>query len=53
MLFPLLALLSSSVLAMVLKYLKADSPYGVYLVNYITCAVMEPKTFYNGDLTTC
>lgn len=58
MLFLLLALLSSSVLAMVLKYLNTDSPYGVYLVNYITCAVMafaamEPKAFYNGDLTPC
>ena len=58
MLFLLLALLSSSVLAMVLKYLNTDSPYGVYLINYITCAVMafaamEPKALYNGDLTPC
>ena len=58
MLFLLLALLSSSVLAMVLKYLNTDSPYGVYLINYITCALMafaamEPKALYNGDLTPC
>ena len=40
MLFLLLALLASSVLALVLKYLNAGSPYGVYLVNYITCALL-------------
>ena len=58
MLFLLLALLSSSVLAMVLKYLNTTSPYGVFLVNYITCTLlafgaMEPKALYNGDLTPC
>lgn len=58
MFFLLLAMLASSVLAMVLKYLNSDSPYGVYLVNYITCALMafaamEPKALYNGDLTPC
>lgn len=58
MLFLILALLASSVLAMVLKYLNSSSPYGVYFVNYITCALlafaaMEPKALYNGDLTTC
>lgn len=40
MLFLLLALLSSSVLAIVLKYLNAGTPYGVYFVNYITCALV-------------
>lgn len=58
MLFLILALLASSVLAMVLKYLNSSSPYGVYFVNYITCALlafaaMEPKALYNGDLTPC
>lgn len=58
MMFLLLALLSSSVLAMVLKYLNSDRPYGVYFVNYITCvllafAAMEPKGLCNGDLTPC
>ena len=56
MLFLVLALLSNSVLAMVLKYLNTSSPYGVFLVNYITCTLlafgaMEPNTLYNGDLT--
>lgn len=58
MIFLLLALLSSSVLAMVLKYLNSGSPYGVYFVNYITCtllafAAMEPKALYRGDSTPC
>ncbi len=58
MLFLILALLASSVLAMVLKYLNSSSPYGVYFVNYITCALlafaaMEPKALYNGDITPC
>lgn len=58
MLFLLLALLASSVLALVLKYLNAGSPYGVYLVNYITCALlafaaMEPRALYNGDPPPC
>lgn len=58
MIFLLLALLSSSVLALVLKYLNSSSPYGVYFINYITCtllafAAMEPKALYNGDVTPC
>ena len=58
MIFLLLALLSSSALALVLKYLNSSSPYGVYFVNYITCtllafAAMEPKALYNGDVTPC
>ena len=40
MLFLILAMLASSVLAMVLKYLNSGSPYGVYLFNYITCALL-------------
>ena len=56
MLFLLLALVFSAVLALVLKYLNTGSPYGVYLVNYITCAVLafatlQPRTLYNGDAT--
>ena len=58
MIFLLLALLSSSVLAMVLKYLNSGSSYGVYFVNYVTCtllafAAMEPKALYRGDSTPC
>ena len=58
MLFLLLALLFSAVLALVLKYLNTGSPYGVYFVNYITCALLafatlETKTLYNGDITPC
>lgn len=58
MLFLLLALVFSAVLALVLKYLNTGSPYGVYLVNYITCAVLafatlQPRTLYNGDATPC
>lgn len=58
MIFLLLALLFSAVLAIVLKYLNTSRPYGVYFVNYLTCtllafAAMEPKAFYNGDLTPC
>lgn len=58
MLFLVLALLSSSVLSIVLKYLNTSSPYSVYFVNYITCALlafvsMEPKTLYQGDITPC
>ena len=53
--FLVLALLFSAVLALVLKYLNTGSPYGVYFVNYITCtllafAAMEPKALYNGDI---
>jgi len=40
MLFLFLALLFSAVLALVLKYLNTGSPYGVYFVNYITCALL-------------
>lgn len=55
MLFLLLALLSSSVLAIVLKYLNSSYAYGVYFVNYVTCALlafatMQPKSLYNGDV---
>ena len=58
MIFLLLALLFSAVLAIVLKYLNTSRPYGVYFVNYLTCtllafAAMEPKALYNGDLTPC
>lgn len=58
MLFLILAMLASSVLAMVLKYLNSGSPYGVYFFNYITCALlafaaMESKALYNGDATPC
>lgn len=54
MLFLLLAILSSSVLAVVLKYLNTDNTYGVYFVNYCTCALlaflsMSPKSLWNGD----
>ena len=56
MLFLLLAMLSSSVLAIVLKYLNSNYAYGVYFINYVTCALlafltMEPKSLYNGDPT--
>ena len=55
MLFLLLALLSSSVLAIVLKYLNSNYAYGVYFINYVTCALlafatMQPKSLYNGDV---
>ena len=58
MIFLLLAMLSSSVLAIVLKYLNADRPYGVFFVNYVVCtllafAALETKTLYQGDLTPC
>lgn len=58
MIFLLLALLFSAVLALVLKYLNTSSPYSVYFVNYLTCtalafAAMEPKALCNGDLTPC
>ena len=56
MLFLLLAMLSSSVLAIVLKYLNSNYAYGVYFINYVTCALlafltMEPMSLYNGDPT--
>lgn len=52
--FLLFAILSSSVLAVVLKYLNAAYSYGVYFVNYVTCAALafltlEEKSLYNGD----
>lgn len=58
MLFLFLALLFSAVLALVLKYLNTGSPYGVYFVNYITCALLafvtlENKVLYSGDMTPC
>lgn len=54
MLFLLLAILSSSVLALVLKYLNTENTFGVYFINYCTCALlsflfMEPKSLWNGD----
>lgn len=54
MLFLLLAILSSSVLAVVLKYLNTENTFGVYFINYCTCAVLaflflEPKSLWNGD----
>ena len=54
MVFLLFAILSSSVLAVVLKYLNAAYSYGVYFVNYVTCAALafltlEEKSLYNGD----
>lgn len=58
MLFLILAMLFSAVLALVLKYLDSGSPYGVFFVNYITCALLafgalQPRTLYNGDFTPC
>ena len=58
MLFLILAMLFSAVLALVLKYLNSGSPYGVYFVNYVTCAflafaTLETKTLYNGDAAPC
>ena len=54
MLFLILAVLASSVLAIVLKYLGSGYGYGVYFFNYVTCAVlafvtMEKKSLWNGD----
>lgn len=54
-LFLILAVLASSVLAIVLKYLNSSYAYGVYFINYVTCALlafitMQPKSLYNGDL---
>ena len=54
MVFLLLAVLSSSVLAIVLKYLDSGYGYGVYFFNYVTCALlafctMEGKSLWNGD----
>ena len=54
MLFLALATLSSSVLALVLKYLNGENTYGVYFVNYLTCALLsfltlEDKALWQGD----
>ena len=54
MVYLLLAVLASSVLALVLKYLGSGYRTGVYFVNYLTCGAlafltMEPKSLYNGD----
>ena len=54
MLFLVLATLSSSVLALVLKRLNSGNTYGVYLFNYVTCGIlafltMEEKSLWNGD----
>lgn len=54
MLFLVLAVLASSVLAVVLKYLNSGYTYGVYLINYVTCALlafvtMNPRSLWNGD----
>lgn len=54
MLFLALATLSSSVLALVLKYLNGENTYGVYFVNYVTCALLsfltlEDKALWQGD----
>ncbi|MGI6254528.1 MAG: EamA family transporter [Acutalibacter sp.] len=54
MLFLILAVLASSVLAVVLKYLSSGYTYGVYLINYVTCALlafltMNPRSLWNGD----
>lgn len=56
MLFLLLAMGASSVLAIVLKYLNTSYAYGVYFINYVTCAVLafaalEEKTLWHGDPT--
>ena len=54
MLFLVLAILASSVLAIVLKYLGSGYGFGVYLFNYVTCGIlafltMEEKSLWNGD----
>ena len=54
MLFLVLATLSSSVLALVLKRLNSGNTYGVYFFNYITCALLsfltlEDKALWRGD----
>ena len=56
MLFLLLAMGASSVLAIVLKYLNTSYAYGVYFINYVTCAALafatlEEKTLWHGDPT--
>lgn len=54
MFFLLLAMMASSVLAIVLRYLNTGYAYGVYFINYVTCAVLafatlEGKTLWTGD----
>ncbi len=54
MLFLVLATLSSSVLALVLKRLDSGNTYGVYFFNYVTCALLsfltlEDKALWRGD----
>ena len=54
MLFLVLATLSSSVLALVLKRLNSGNTYGVYFFNYVTCALLsfltlEDKALWRGD----
>lgn len=56
MFFLLLAMMASSVLAIVLRYLNTGYAYGVYFINYVTCAVLafatlEGKTLWTGDPT--
>lgn len=53
MLFLVLATLSSSVLALVLKRLNSGNTYGVYFFNYVTCALLsfltlEDKALWRG-----
>lgn len=54
MLFLVLATLSSSVLALVIKRLNSGNTYGVYFFNYVTCALLsfltlEDKALWRGD----
>lgn len=54
MLFLVLATLSSSVLALVLKRLNSGNTYGVYFFNYVTCALLsfltlEDKALWRWD----
>ena len=56
MFFLLLAMMASSVLAIVLRYINTGYAYGVYFINYVTCAVLafatlEGKTLWTGDPT--
>ena len=44
MFFLLLAMMASSVLAIVLRYLNTGYAYGVYFINYVTCAVLAFAT---------
>jgi drug/metabolite transporter (DMT)-like permease len=54
MIWLLLAILSSSVLAIVLKALRTEEPYWMYFSNYITCALLgffflQPKSLWQQD----